>query len=173
MRRIINIIVNETKNNMVLKLGICELFHPKIHGFDNCSTPDVLTHYIVRYSLENEEFMDEDNYEELCDDMELMKESYHNASTKLNDDGCVVKHYKHIMSHSKYPKIDIMDVIRLEPGEEDVAILKTCWLRIFQRKCKSYYKYKQALIAHHSRPNNIQYRETHGKWPLFHYKKDD
>ena len=161
MRRIINIIVNETKNNMVLKLGICELFHPKIHGFDNCSTPDVLTHYIVRYSLENEEFMDEDNYEELCEDMTYMKESYHNASSKLN-----------FINHSEYPKIDIMDVIRLEPGEEDVAILKTCWLRIFQRKCKAYYKYKQALIAYQSRPENIQYREVNGRWPTFHYKKE-
>lgn len=158
---------------MVLKLGICELFHPKIHGFDNCSTPDVLTHYIVRYSLENEEFMDEDNYDELCDDMARMKGYYNYAVNKINYDDCLIKNYKHIMSHSKYPKIDIMDVIRLKPGEEDVAILKTFWLRIFQRKCKAYYKYKQALVAHHSRPNNIQYREIHGQWPPFHYKKDE
>lgn len=147
--------------NMVLKLGICEPFHPKIHGYDNRSTPDVLTHYIVRCSLENEEFMDEENYEELCEDMTYMKESYHNASNKLN-----------FINHSEYPKIDIMDVIRLEPGEEDVAILKTCWLRIFQRKCKAYYKYKQALIAYQSRPANIQYREVNGRWPTFHYKKE-
>jgi len=158
---------------MVLKLGICELFHPKIHGFDNCSTPDVLTHYIVRCSLDREEFMDEDNYDELCDDIVLMKRAYKFAANKMNDNDCIIRNYKNIMGHSKYPKIDIMDVIRLKPGEEDVAILKTCWLRIFQRKCKIYYKYKQALLAYQSRPNNIQYREIHGQWPPFHYKKDE
>ena len=158
---------------MVLKLCICEIFHPKIHGYDNNSTKGVNTHYMVRYSIDTVEFMNKCDFEELQDDISMLKETYNFVAQKLDSESCLIRNHKNILSHPQYPQVDIVDVIRLEPGQEDVAIIKTCWLRIFQRKWRSYYKYKQALTMHCKRISSIQHREIHGKWPPFHYKKED
>lgn len=158
---------------MVLKLCICEIFHPKIHGYDNNSTKGINTHYMVRYSIDTKEFMNKCDYEEIMHDISLLKEAYKFVAQKLKKKDCIIRNHKHIVSHPQYPHVDIVDIIRLQPGEEDVAIIKTCWLRIFQRKWRSYYKYKQALIMHYKRISSIQHREIHGKWPPFYYKKED
>lgn len=160
---------------MVLKLAVCEIFHPKIHGFDKNSSPEVLNHFMVNYSINREEFMNKADFDELQEDLEILNHAYSNALTnlKLQENDCIIRNYKNIINHPQYPCVDIVDIKRLEPGEEDVAILKTCWLRIFQRKFRAYNNYKKALILHKKRISSIMYREIHGKWPPFHYKKED
>lgn len=160
---------------MVLKLAVCEIFHPKIHGFDENSSPEILNHFMVNYSINTDEFMNKADFEELQNDLEFLNYEYNNASTKLKlqESDCIIRNYKNIINHPQYPHIDIVDIKRLSYGDEDVAILKTCWLRIFQRKCRSYCNYKKALIKHMRKPSSIMHREIHGKWPPFHYKKDD
>lgn len=151
---------------MVATLGVCELFHPKIHGMDQNSSSNIIGQHLVRYSIELDEFMDDDLFDDLTDDIAVIRRSYNRASKKMKDDHPhLIRNYKKIISHSQYPNIDIMDIVRLEPGQEDVAILKTCWLRIFQRKWKSYYKQQQALLDFRKQSSSIRHREIHGNWP--------
>ena len=158
---------------MVLKLAVCEMFHPKIHGYDKNSSPEILNHFMVNYSIDSDEFMNKTDYDELCDDLDALRYSYDFVGRNIKHCECIIRNYKNIITNPQYPQVDIVDIKRLEPGDEDVAILKTCWLRIFQRKCRTYCKYKKALLMHRTRVSSIKYREIHGKWPPFHYKKED
>lgn len=158
---------------MVLKLAVCEMFHPKIHGYDKNSSPEILNHFMVNYSIDSDEFMNKTDYDELCDDLVALKYSYDFVGKNIKQCECIIRNYKNIITNPQYPQVDIVDIKRLEPGDEDVAILKTCWLRIFQRKCRTYCKYKKALLKHKKLVSSIMYREIHGKWPPFHYKKED
>ena len=160
---------------MVLKLAVCEIFHPKIHGFDNNSSPEIINHFMVNYSIDANEFMNKADFDDLQEDLEFLKNEYNNASTKLSlqEHDCIIRNYKNILSHPQYPQIDIVDIKRLSHGGEDVAIIKTCWLRIFQKKCRAYCNHKKAFIKHIRKPSSIAHREIHGKWPPFHNKKYD
>jgi hypothetical protein len=47
-----------------------------------------------------------------------------------------IRNYKNIIANPKYMNIEIVQKKLLETGET-IAIIKTCWLKIFQRKIRS------------------------------------
>lgn len=149
---------------MVLNLGVCELFHPKIHGYDRNSTKGVKGHYIVKYTINTEEFMNHCDYEDIEIDLDILKEGYKELHEKKYLHS-IIRNYNNIIVHPQYTQLELFDMIRLQPGDEDIAIKKTYWLRIFQKKWRAYYKYKQAFVKHCSNINNIRFREIHGHWP--------
>ena len=50
-------------------------------------------------------------------------------------------------------------------GDEEVAVLKTVWLRIFQRKCRSIYNRRQTVIKNRKKIGSLLHRERTGRWP--------
>tara|TARA_A200000113_G_scaffold152722_1_gene137636 strand:- start:4037 stop:4588 length:552 start_codon:yes stop_codon:yes gene_type:complete len=60
--------------------------------------------------------------------------------------------------------LQIVKKIYME-GDEEVAILKTFWLRIFQRKWRSIYNKRQSLIKSRMKTSSLIERETTGHWP--------
>jgi len=53
-----------TKNYLML----CELYHPKLHGFDEKSDPNILGHHIVAYIKDNETSDSESDYNDYSDE---------------------------------------------------------------------------------------------------------
>jgi len=144
-------------------LAVCELFHPKVHGFTNESSPSILGHYIVRFSVDTDEFMNINTLNEINSAIATIKLIFKKISSKyVPDKNDHVRNYKNIVGNPNFIRIEIIEKIRLSPGEEDIAIMKTCWLRIFQRKWRSVYKQIQ---IHKQQPSSIKYRELHGRWP--------
>lgn len=50
-------------------------------------------------------------------------------------------------------------------GDEEVAVLKTVWLKIFQRKWRSIYNRRQTMIKNRMKTSSLLERETTGQWP--------
>jgi hypothetical protein len=119
------------------QLGICEIYNSRIHGYTNrsCKNIDDGT-YIVYwtidlYSLYSNEYKDV---------ITLLVDGYYiyvnntRDTTKHN----TIRNYSNIIKDKNYIKLDIIEVIMNDTGET-TAILKTFWLRIFQKKWKKYY----------------------------------
>ena len=51
----------------------------------------------------------------------------------------VINNYNRIYQHLLKSSVDIVEIIELE-GQEEVACVKTFWLKCFQRRYKKYYK---------------------------------
>ena len=76
----------------------------------------------------------------------------------------IYRNYKHIISQKNYIKPEIADCIYLNSGH-CVAVLKTYWIRIIQRKWKSICKEKNNIIQLRRSLSSQRYREIHGYWP--------
>ena len=71
-----------------------------------------------------------------------------NNSTHNIEDYClideVITREEFMDDHYEEP-VDIVEIIEL-PGLEQVAIFKTIWLKLLQRKCKKRYQSRKQLI---------------------------
>ncbi len=157
-----NIDVN-VKNKYCLML--CELHHPEIHGKTDTSDPNIENHYLVydrfipntgmslghleeygdldtddEYDSDND--MEERGFSNLNNEMKFLNEIYLNRGKVYSHNfGAhpTIRNYQNIISKKNYIKPEIGEYIIL-PTQEAIAILKTFWLRIFQRKWKKLFK---------------------------------
>ena len=144
-----------------LTLGICDIYHPRIHGSTLASSNSINLHYIVNCIVEPHDFMMaitstnkntsqpevelENNYEY---DLEHLTRLY-NKITIANANKYIrhpmIENYDAIIRKTDYIRVDIIETHMLD-GMEEVAILKTHWLRLVQRKWKRLYKIKMEKI---------------------------
>jgi len=61
------------------------------------------------------------------------------------------------------PAIDIMKLC-VDDRHTYNVVVKTHWLRLFQRKCKKVYAERQKLINSRKHPRALRYRSLNGKW---------
>jgi hypothetical protein len=167
---------------------ICELFCPSIHGKTLDSDPSIETHYLVydRFDgisgislqeLDNPD-IDTDNEYDTDDDaidenhvmrmpMAIQHLAYFYREIMPLDfviSHPIIRNYEHIVRRSNYIQPEIGEYILL-PTQEAVAILKTFWLRIIQKKWKKIYKIRQNVITLRKSPASLFAREVTGKWP--------
>jgi len=112
------------------KLGLCQRFTKNIHGFNEESSPTIYDHYLCVYLFQYH--LDED-----------MRFAINVAETSLTQ-------YKRRPTYLKKIQkitIEIIETDVLEPGNETVAIYKTFWLRIFQRKFRKWLALKKTIIT--------------------------
>ena len=157
---------------MPLTLGICELYHPKIHGNTSSSSNDINSHYLVYSIVEPDDFMtklrclDTDFY--ICEyesDLEALKRVYNKIDKSYNNRYIkhpLIKNYDSIIRKNNYIKLDIVETYTL-PGMEEVAVLKTHYIRLVQRKWKRLYKIKMEKLKKLKSWNNLKRREIYGK----------
>ena len=130
-------------------IGLCELFHPTIHGK---GPQQVEGHYltICRYkTLDIECIM----YETAC---------IHNEYINLN--AKKVKHnlfpnYRHIIENENYVKPEIIECIYLQPSGYCIAIIKTFWIKIIQRTWKNIMKRRCEIILKTATVSTLRKRE--------------
>jgi hypothetical protein len=119
------------------QLGLCELHCWKLHGGDK-----YLGHYLListypdLHSPPNNDDSEDDENENIFDEAKVYGEYY--AMELFNATHSFIRNYTKIIQHPAYIKPEIMQIVILETGE-NVAILKTCWLRIFQRMWRRKY----------------------------------
>lgn len=133
-------------------ISLCELYNRRLHGNENS---DVLYHYLVdsRYK-----FLDMNSINDIAYNMNL---EYQYLGNQTHD---IFRNYKQIITKENYVKPEITECIYLNTGH-CVAILKTFWLRLIQRKWKNIIKERKNIIKKRSKPISLSYREITGKWP--------
>jgi hypothetical protein len=149
---------NKGKNKIIL----CELFNPLIHGYDELSSEGILTHYLVFSQYDN---IDKTTMIHINREIKLIKREIKNYRLLFNhlNNHPIIRNYKKIIDRENYVKIEIGNPLIL-PNGECIAILKTFWLRIIQRKWKKVFQDRKKVIQSRCNPKNIRYRSIHGKW---------
>lgn len=175
--------VNDNDNTGKNYLMLCELHFPAIHGKTADSDPHIETHYLVydrfdpitgiSYScLDDEEYDTEDEDNEnsvytINDSITFLKNHYSNPSRfnrGLLGNHPTIRNYHNIISRQNYIKPEIGKYIML-PTQEAVAILKTFWLRIVQRKWKKVFQERKNMIRNRLSLTSLHTRQITGKWP--------
>jgi hypothetical protein len=125
------------------QLGLCELHCWKLHGgnkrlghyllistFANFTAPSDDEYSRDSDGDDSDDDSDDDSEENILSETEYYNETYREelATTKHG----FIRNYHKIISSPNYIKPEIIKVFVLDTGER-VAILKTFWIRIFQR----------------------------------------
>lgn len=122
-------------------LTICELFNKTVHGKTENSANDIETHLMVYTTIDLEDFYNMNYYDDLCH----IKKCYKLLKKNNNiSESTLFPNYYNLVMHF-VSNLEIVQQIEL-PTQEHIAIIKTFWLKLFQRKVKRYIKNKK--IAH-------------------------
>ena len=104
---------------------------------------------------------DIDEYEDriltLHNDINIIKSHFREISQSFGPHP-IIRNYTNIVSKEDYFKPEIAQCIIL-PTHETIAILKTFWIRIIQRKWKKVFKLRQDNIRKYSKLTNLYSRE--------------
>ena len=136
------------------QLALCELFDPRYHGLDENSSPAIDQHFLIYMEIEPNVFQ-ANSYK--ADERRLQR-FWRNNGSALN-------------YNKKQIRLEIICADLLTPGGEEVAYLKTFWLRIVQRCWKKVFKARQEVIKKRSTMRALQIKQRTGQWPegLRHY----
>lgn len=160
-----------TKYNIVL----CELHNPLIHGvpendnnsnYSNSNYSNITAQYIVNYRFKKYDC----NVSEYIDDIISYRQAFYiNFIKKMRRVELIhplYRNYKAIVANPIYIKPEIAECAILHTGES-VAIIKTFWLKIIQRKWRKVYFEKKRIILLRCKLDAIKYREMNGRWPHY------
>jgi hypothetical protein len=144
------------KNSLVL----CELFHPRLHGFTGQSDRNVLGHYLI---IEQYSTFDKREIEELVYYFQSNIQRIIANNPKFNIHPWI-RNYKNIVLKNDYIRPEIAKCIYLS-GDEKVAILKTFWLRIVQRAWKRLFQERCLVRQERQSIYSLVYKQVYGTWP--------
>lgn len=154
--------MEHTNNRSKYCLAYCEIFNSKIHGKDDSSSKNIDSHYLIFMTLHNDEFHNDAYFIEISNDIciirENLKNRYFNFFMYSNYSHPVIRNYANILIKKEYISLEIIECVELEGGEH-VAIYKTFWLRIIQRKWKRYCESKKKRLAALLQPYGFLMRE--------------
>ena len=150
--------------NSKFKLAIVNLWNGNIHGevpiIQNYPSSEVLSnHFINECSISIEEFYDKDNYRYIN---KFIKEINNNIYERIenNEFG---NYYTPIFNNIINNNIISVHLIQhINIGEYHMAILKTHWIRLIQRRWR---EIRKKRINAKKNIFNIRHREIYGKYP--------
>ncbi len=142
----------EEESRTKFNISLCELYNKRLHGNENSN---VLYHYLVdsRYKILDMGFIND-----IANNMNL---EYQYLGNQTHD---IYRNYRQIITRENYVKPEITECIYLNTGH-CVAILKTFWIRLIQRKWKNIMKERKIIFKKRSLPKSLRHREILGKWP--------
>jgi hypothetical protein len=145
-----------------MQLAICSLFHPVLHGMTETSSPEITGHFLVYTTIELADFYEMSYLHE-----ENHLQRYYNAVVELYGQKLEgprsIRNYLSVAK--KYSRLEIIQADVLSPGEEEVGILKTFWLRLIQRRWRKIYQARKRLIKERSTMGALRERQLTGQWP--------
>ena len=184
-------LLDKSRFNLVL----CELHYTPIHGKTITSYPTIEGHYILIDQFDGltgivlddlEEYAEYETDEEIISDSEGEDEDQEdtNSITHLyqiqqlttkyymedfdisfrEKPHKLLRNYHNIISQPNYIKPEIAECINLPTGEH-IAIIKTMWIKIIQRKWKKVFSARKHIIKCRSCPASLSTRQLTGKWP--------
>ena len=144
------------------KIVMCEPYHPVLHGRTH---EDLYNQYLTMWWFSATEYYAGEHLE--IHNIWL-RQMQPNLTRAFFHETChphpSIRNYWVLLQHIKDNCIEIAQVVQLETGEY-VAILKTFWLRIFQRKWRNILKERKRVIKERTQIKSLLYRQYHGKFP--------
>jgi hypothetical protein len=157
-------------------LMLCELHYPPLHGKTSSSDTNIENHYLVYDRFDPFTGLAlsciEDNYYEnrqneiyrLNDVVRFLQSHYSTPNNVSFNNHPTIRNYHNIVNMENYIKPEIGQYIIL-PTHEAVAILKTFWIRIIQRKWKKIVAERNQIMMRRISPIALHIRQVTGKWP--------
>tara|TARA_Y100000389_G_scaffold187640_1_gene209287 strand:+ start:104 stop:577 length:474 start_codon:yes stop_codon:yes gene_type:complete len=143
------------------QLAICDLYHPLKYGYTTASSRNITGQFLVYTLLDVYEFFDERGIAESHEDnLWYLQCNFGELSHPF------IRNYSHYILSKKYNNTEIVETQEL-PGGELVAVLKTFWISIIQRRWRRIFNERKHVLNIRTMPTSILYRETHGKWPPY------
>jgi hypothetical protein len=136
-------------------IAFCELYNEEIHGqpesFNNCINYYYLVH--TRFKELNMNLInDYANYE-------------NNKYLQLYSlEHNIFQNYRNMILNGNYFKPEIIECFFI--NDYYVAIIKTIWIKIIQRKWKNILIKRKEIIIKRKLLSSILYREKNGRWPI-------
>jgi len=143
------------------ELAFCVFFNAYIHGKDQNSSPNIDSHCLILHSVTMNTFYNSQDFSTFLQMIDRSRYRY-SRYIQVNEtcrEHVVIRNYKNAASKKNYISLEIIQHIELEGGGEHVAIYKTFWLRIFQRKWKKHHHYKMKLVRLLLKPRGLLMRE--------------
>ena len=140
------------------RLLVADLVHPSVHGVTDDSTPGIIGHYMTVECYDPEEFM-QDEHLPFLNIVRLATRCERRAIEHP-----YIRAYTHVVSRPDYSSLHIGNTHEL-PGGENVAILKTHWLRLVQRRYRRLLSERLKLAKARATPRSLSHREACGSWP--------
>jgi len=141
----------ETKHIIVMTskytVALAQLNHPYIHG----SSPELNTHFMCFLKLTPQEL-----YREYPHSFPVLE----HAKLRRQATHPIIRNYINILKKKGDLSLHIVELQELPTGE-CVCVLKTLWLRILQRKWRTYFKKK---LAFYRNPKSLMMREIKGSF---------
>jgi hypothetical protein len=128
-----------------LCLGICEFYTPTLHG--PCEPP-VSDYFHYTCEVELSEFYDDSVFAFMAQ-----------YTGTYRYTGVVRAHWTIINRPNRYPLLEIVQPVYMEPGGECVAVLKTFWLRLVQRRWKRIFAERRRRVSQLLKPYGLMKRE--------------
>jgi hypothetical protein len=163
-----NFINQNNKYNLLL----CELHYTPIHGKTLDSASNIESHFIVYncfsgFDTDINSINDSDDYEDdmplsLFESINLIKSNYSRFHT-LKHKHNFIRNFANIIKHPNYIQPQIGQCILL-PTQEKIAILKTFWIRIIQKKWRKIYIQRKIIIRKRCHPKALYIYMLTGKW---------
>ena len=164
---------NYEYKNSKYALGITELYWDRRHGeydmneFINKDDYYKSIHgYIFMHQIYPIQFIE--NYKKYI--KRVLKFYYYNTCHNYINNQEVnhntICNFESIISDKNNYKVDIVEKIQLE-GEfaPTIAIIKTHYLRLIQRKWKSIFKKRKEIMKKRMMHHSLKYKEINGVWP--------
>ena len=145
----------------MFKLAICDLFHPSKYGINENSSNNIMGQFLVFEFIDSDEFFDEPGIINTYEDNLWYIQCFYGKVTHP-----LIRNYNDYILSRKYNNIEIVETLELSGGEQ-VAIFKTFWISIIQRRWKYIMQKRNQVLYMRKTPTAILYREVHGKWPPY------
>ena len=143
-----------TNHHSKYDLAFCEIFNSKIHGKNSNSSKNIESHFLIFRTLCIDEFYTITQFIPISDFICTIRDNY----ITNNYYHPVIRNYNEILIKKHNISLEIIECVELEGGEH-VAIYKTFWLRIIQRKWKRYCDSKKKRLAALLQPYGLFMRE--------------
>jgi hypothetical protein len=127
-------------------LAICQTYNQYLHGLTTESDVNIDKYVMVEEVVEQDDFYDK-VYVEIIGQILQM-------NTRI------IRHYNS-MENIVPPSLEIIQLIELSTGE-NVACIKTFWLKIIQRKWKKVFEKRKQKVKKLKYLNNFLKRERYG-----------
>lgn len=153
--------------NTNYKLALIEFYNKDIHGHNVNLFNQLVVEYIFDeyYNQYIDEQLEASDMNTINDESEMMELYYNIRIIRQNYiQHEYISNYNQIIRRHSYFYPKIVCIINL-PTNECIAIDKTCFLRIFQRKCRNFIERKKKIIIMMKSPKNIRFRKKYGKFP--------
>jgi len=117
-----------------MQLAICEIYNRHIHGATSDSSANIDMYWLASDVFSADEFFNDVHLTVIY----LLK-GFYNRIPLHKKQHRHIRNYEHIIRSSAYFQLNIVQVIELSGGEH-ISIIKTCYLKMFQRKYRAILK---------------------------------